>query len=916
MSELNQRQKEGRGCRRLLPYILVAVLSAIIVIIAFIKKGIAPFGGNSLLCMDLWGQYLPMYVNNKEAANLSELLYSWNGAFGFNNWAQSAYYCNSIFVFLLRFVPYRIFLDALDIFCLSKVILSAITCLAFLQFKFKKRSPILIAGAVSYSVCAYMLAYMSQPMWTDMLFLAPLVLIGIDRLVYEKKFLMYTLVLAISIMSNFYIGFSLCIFSAIYFAANSLLLMKPSFVNGRVHIEGAKEFGFAVIRFGVFSLLAGAISAVVIIPMGLAISKTIASGASAPDKLVWYGNFTSVLRNMLPKMQLFVQSKGANIACGIIVFLAVPLYFINRRIRLTERIVNAIVMAILILSLNCNILNYIWHGFHFPNQLPGRWTFLFSLFVIMLSCKGILNYDKLAPKRAIAGCSSGLMLFYVVSQGLGDTPQYDLPRGSWGKLFIFAILILIGTIAAYFLKDESEEVETELESSELTEQNRMIGSIKKRILKKSVIVPLCAAAVAFVAVFDSASSFIAVSQYEGARGTQVSDKASYVSRLETMNKNGHIWKSGENDFYRVEANRNFTFGSAMIGNYRGIGYYSSTMNGGVYSFLRYMGNRIYTTDLSSVYNVSSPVQNGLFGVKYFMDFDRNLDRKLPGTVVVEENEDGLFRENPNALPLAYAVSDSLLNYEVRDEIHAIQNQNELLNKMCGEEINVFQRIECTSFVTENVTLEPSDSWNRNYFHKDKDQTQAILKYCCRVEENGNFFFEHNFRAGSLHVTAPDIDKTINYEDGRFAYVGQLSAGDTVNIEVVIENIDMGCYGLEFYKLDEQRLDYALDKLAAQGFHVTSFKNTRVDGTIALDSSSLVFASIPDDGGWKVYCDGEEVPVEKVCGAFVSMRIPQGDHEISLRYHVPGLAAGLMISGFGLVALGILTVCRKRMAHIF
>lgn len=69
----------------LFSYITVIVISAIIGIITFKKCEIAPYGKNSILCMDLWGQYFPMYINNKQADGLAGLMYSWNGGFGFNN---------------------------------------------------------------------------------------------------------------------------------------------------------------------------------------------------------------------------------------------------------------------------------------------------------------------------------------------------------------------------------------------------------------------------------------------------------------------------------------------------------------------------------------------------------------------------------------------------------------------------------------------------------------------------------------------------------------------------------------------------------------------------------------------------------------------------------------------------------------
>ena len=54
----------------ILPYVIAAAISLAIGVIVFKAKEIAPFGSRSVLCMDLWGQYFPMYVNNVNAGSL------------------------------------------------------------------------------------------------------------------------------------------------------------------------------------------------------------------------------------------------------------------------------------------------------------------------------------------------------------------------------------------------------------------------------------------------------------------------------------------------------------------------------------------------------------------------------------------------------------------------------------------------------------------------------------------------------------------------------------------------------------------------------------------------------------------------------------------------------------------------------
>lgn len=887
----------------LLPYLLAALISAVIGIITFKVRGIAPFGDNSVLCMDLWGQYFSMYVNNKEAEGLSGLFYSWNGAFGFNNWAQSAYYCNSIFIYLMKFIPNARLVTAIDIFCLIKIMLSAVTCLGFLHYKLERRSPVLIAGAVSYSLCAYMLAFMSQFMWTDSMFLAPLMLIGIEQLIHKKKAALYTITLAIAIISSFYIGFAMCIFSVLYFLANSVLLLELPANGARLRLKGANAFGGAVLRFGIFSLLAGAISAAVIIPVGIAISKTIASEAAAPERLEWYGNFTNVLRDLLSGQNLYLEYKGVNIACGIIVFLAIPLYFFNQSIRAAERIVSAVTLLFLIASANCNYLNYMWHGFHFPNQLPGRWSFLFSLYLILLTCKGLIHFEKLSPQRAIGGTALGVSLIYITSLGLGETPTYEMPRSVWNTVAILALLIMVGSFAANSLKNPEQTAQSDKEEDAAPDaaakpEAKAAAFAKKYLLTKSAALTGFSLLTALMMIVDIGSHFVTVSQYEGANGLQVSNEENYTSQLMRASDNGHQWKSGSDDFYRVEANNGFTFNCSMIGNYHGMRYYSSTMNGDVFRLLKFLGNRVYADKVSSVYTLSSPVQNSLFGIRYFMDFDRYLANILPGTVVVEDNDAGLFRENTTALPLAYAVSDDIFNFSVTDEIRAIRTQNDLVNKMCGTEIDPFKLLPCDSFKTENVTLSESDDWNSNYFTGNGQP--SVFRYSYTVADGGLLFMEHNFRAGTIHITAPNVDRSISPGDGAFAYLGSFEPNTTVQIDVTIEGIGLGCFGLNLYRMNEQDWDSAYRQLAAHGMEVTSFKNTRVDGKINMESGGLVFASIPDDGGWSVYCDGKRVTTNTVCGALLAVRIPQGEHTLSFRYSVPGFKAGMLISILGVL----------------
>ncbi|MFR6563528.1 MAG: YfhO family protein [Eubacterium ventriosum] len=54
-------------------------------------------------------------------------------------------------------------------------------------------------------------------MWLDCMWLLPFIVLGLEKLVNEKKCKMYCISLALAIFSNYYIGLMICIFSIIYF---------------------------------------------------------------------------------------------------------------------------------------------------------------------------------------------------------------------------------------------------------------------------------------------------------------------------------------------------------------------------------------------------------------------------------------------------------------------------------------------------------------------------------------------------------------------------------------------------------------------------------------------------------------------------------------------------------------------------
>ncbi len=916
------------------PYLIAFVISTVIGLILYKVKNIMPFGDQSILCMDLWGQYFPMYVQNAEADSIQDMLYSWNGAFGYNNWAQNAYYCNSVFWLIFKFLPVGKLVAALNWISLLKISLSSVSCLAFLKFKIKEKSPILIAGAVSYSLCAYMLAFFSQCMWTDSLIYVPLALIGLERMLHSKKPLMYTLMLALTIISNFYIGFAVCIFLVLYFVCLAVPMINV-YRNDekKLRIGGFKTLGGSILRFAVFSLLAGAISAAVIFPIGKAIGNTLASDMSAPDTINWYADMTAYLQQLLPGKELSLGYSGANVATTILVFIMAPIYLFNNGIKISERIVNTLLICFLFASLNCNVLDYMWHGFHFPNQLPGRWTFLISLMLIYLCCTGVAKIKQLHPGGAVIGLIGGAALITYVCEGHGAQPKSELDTKYIVILAASAILILAASIFAHIGKcsekkifaaenppaEIAEEAEASKENNknknkkqtENSEKNEKtpekpidIPKLKKLASVANAAVICCLTVVSAIQVYDSGSNFVNVSQLETG-GMPTAEGVYYAKNVTKNVKTANEWKNGDDDFYRTISHSGFTFNPSMLGDSHGMGYYSSTMQGSVFEFLRFLGNRVYAENVSTIYNPTSPVQNGLFNIKYVIDYNHNFGYYTPNCELFYESETANIWENPTALPIAYAVAQSITDWHVTDEIRAIENQNNLLNAVCGRYVNAFSKLECSNFVCSNITLQESPNWNSNYFITLDGSQPAVLDYTYTIPSDGDYYIEHNFRAGTITAKWDDSEKNVPVGGERSDYLGKFSAGTVLTVNVTVENVGGGCCGLNIYSFDETAWQEAYNQLKTQQLNVEKFNVTSIKGTLHKESDGLVMATIPQDGGWSAYCDGKKLDTIIAADTFMAFEVPAGEHEIVLKYRVPGLAVGIVVSLAGLAVLILL-----------
>ena len=86
---------------------------------------------------------------------------------------------------------------------------------------------------------------------------------------------------------------------------------------------------------------------------------------------------------------------------------------------------------------------------------------------------------------------------------------------------------------------------------------------------------------------------------------------------------------------------------------------------------------------------------------------------------------------------------------------------------------------------------------------------------------------------------------------------------------------------------------------------------RVTGTVKLDEPRLLVLSIPYDGGWTAYVDGEKTDLMRANVMHCAVALQHGEHTIELIYHMPGLRTGVVISLTAVLILAGLGLYQKR-----
>lgn len=815
-----------------IPLLAGFLIPFLIALIICIDHGVYPFGEECMLQVDMYHQYCPFFTELMDKLKSGQsLFYSFHIGLGADFVSLLAYYLASPLNVLLLFCPANHVIEFMTLLILLKIALSGLTFTYYLleHFELKKRPVQSFAAAIfgcAYALSAYMAAYAWNIMWLDCMVLAPLVILGLERMIKTGNPKLYYITLALCIWSNYYIAIMVCIFLVLWFLI--------------CWMEQRKTGIRAWVNFAWYSLLAGGTGAVLIIPTAVVLGYSGNQGISFPDTIEWYFGIIDEFGRQLMLVDTYTGAEHwPNLYCGVFVLVFFVLYLLNFDISWKSKMPRVFLLALFVVSFSNNVLDFIWHGLHFPTSLPGRQAFLYIFLLLSVSFEAFLHLRQTKLWHLLVAALVEVVFFYAVyhfsEEGMPEDKVFLV-----SAVFVGCYLVLI---AGYLL-----------------------GNVKVKYLMLGIG---CFAIVAELTLNHDMTGFDTVS-----RTAYTEYQESYRELLAVAKERAAAENGGEDRvFYRVEELERKTKNDAGLYGYSSGTQFSSLMNLEVSHFYQNVGmeggKNFYCI------NGATPLLSAMLSMRYVLA--DNAMEAGPLREMVAASDNAWLYENVYTLPLGFMMSEEVIAAWDYAGLGDIEAQNELAELLGAEE--------------EMLTFVPSES--------------VAGETSFTAVEDGYYY-------ASYEKTSVNELK-LKVSDGRSRSYTKVSHGYTLELgycktgtDVSITNEDGEIVQMTVYRLHEEAVKNAFDTLNAQTMRLTSFEETNICGEIDVTEPGRLVFSIADEAGWKLFVDGEETEAEAFGGAFLSVHLEAGQHDIELVYETPGFALGAGIS-IGCVILAMLSI---------
>lgn len=890
-----------------LPQLLSFFLPFFIVTISYAIAKVFPFGNQQILASDGWHQYYPFLLTLREKLLTGgSLEYIRNIGMGSNYISLYAYYVASPLNLLSVLVPLEYMREFFTLTTILKLSFAGYFFHFFLKTAYKENRCSMAAFAIMYALCSWAAGYYWNIMWLDAFAVLPLLVAGMVCLLRDGKFRLYVLALALCLWANYYVAFFCCIFILLSFFGYCIVCWK-----------GMGNFFRRFLRIGLCTVLGAGLAAVLLVPTLTAMQFTYSAAGKDVELLAmnlpkrtngalgaltyWEVMKKDVLPNLLPALQQVASRfltgyepasmEGLpNIFCSFTAVVLSVFYFCNGKIKLREKLVSFFLLLFLMLSFIFRILDYVWHGFHFPNMLPYRFSFLVPFVVICMAYRAFSLMENFKFWK----------LGIIVPVSLGLIASAYFMEETMPTQVLVASGVVLASVIAFFVFHGQKEPE------------RTPRVNYARIFLCFVI--LCEMVVSYALGLSK----VGTSSHNNypKENTFVQALLEYADSID------------DDVYYRTETTNTQTLNDGALNNYYGLSVFNSSANVNFNRFSRALGFASWPESNRYAYYEGSPLGNTFAGLKYLID--RDGDHLSSANRYVASSGTIKLLENKSYLGLGFMTDMSLSTFQARAaQKNALLDQEEMFILATGISERLYFHLVADGLeADEGCTLEEGTSRTFYRFEKPSSKSTANFSISYDIEEDGLLL---------AYLRMPGSDKVTVYRNGLELFsrtskvytivnVGDVKAGDNIEFVFKAKSTHSGTITLDVATQKMGIYELGMNSLKDETWELTEATDTYLCGTIDVLKDGFFYSSIPYEPGWKAYVDGEEVPICEgydpslndvmLKDAVISFPLDEGYHIIEMKYDAPGLSVGAMISLSCLVIFVMLCVLLRKEPLLF
>ncbi|MBR6100946.1 MAG: YfhO family protein [Ruminococcus sp.] len=884
-------------------YLLIFIIPIAVMYITYAAFGVHPYGNNSVLVLDLNGQYVYYYEALRDSFwGDGSLMYDWSRNLSGEMFGIFAYYLASPFMLIICLLPRTWMCGAVEMMILTKIGCSAVTFAFFMRKRHNPSNTALIVFSSCYALMSYMVVQTMDPMWLDGLILLPLICHGCHRLMEEGKMVPYIVPLALMFISHFYIGYMVAFFTFCYFIFVSF--SQP----GRIV---PKHFGVRFLQAVAATVTALMIAAIVLIPVYNSLKLGKFEFTTPNWSLATQFDMMTFITKLFPMTYDTVYPKGLPmIYCGSAVLLLVPLFFLNKRIPIKEKVSKVLLASVLVICMYIKPIDIVWHGFQVPNWLPYRYSFCFSFVLLLMAYRAWEESDGFTVKE-IGGVFAALMAFLfwcerenyehfqIFEARTEGEKKYGVIQGIWFSAIALAVFFLL----IYLWK-------------------RYKGH---KVL--SVAIVLLFSMELMVNAMDTVHKIdkdVAYSKYDSYE-PYMSDTRDAIENLRQFD---------DSPFYRVESTFHRTVNDPIGTDYMGVSHSSSTMNSPALTMLHQLGYAYGGHYIK--YDGETLITDALFDIKYIMTKDEYEDRrkgrfkdgrnKIPkdyhlATHIDEQEAQYQFYKNPYALGLGLAADPKVLEIVLSDT-DPFENQEIILNSLISSDSDYefFHKLRPYKLDDENLRKAPLVDGHVKYQVKDQTKAECHVDYVVRMDRDSELYmflptkYERSVNVWYQPEDLYQAGETTMEFGGQFFVgdnysilnLGEFTEGESVRIRITIANDDKEAFWLDEYfcTFDREAFKQAIDQLKTRTWELTTHEDKYVEGKVTATAGQYLFTTIPYEEGWEITVNGKDVKPLKSLDALITIPLEEGENTVTMsfapNYHK--LAVIITISGFIILLL--------------